>query len=99
MNSSPLGTILNLLSTISFSNLVNEIHDEQDVKDKDEEGGLFHFSCLDFDFFLSFLLGRFTISGHDDGEFLFLFFDLRGISFLLVKEVCGFSDTLFASLS
>lgn len=90
---------MNFLSTISFSNLVNEMHDELDVKDNDEEGALFHFSCLDFDFFLSFLLERFTISGHDDGEFLFLFFDLRGLSSLLVKEVCGFSDTLFASLS
>lgn len=75
------------------------MHDELDVKDKDEEGGLFHFPGLDFYFFLSFLLGRFTISGHDDGEFIFLFLDLRGLSSLFVKEVCGFSDTLFASLS
>ena len=98
MNSSPLGTILNLLSTISFPDSVDELDDELD-EDEDEEGYLFLFSPLDLDLFRLFLLERFTISGLDKGEFLFLFLDLCRLSCFLVEEVSRFSDTLFASPS
>ena len=96
LNSSPLGIILNLLSTISFSDLVGELDDELN-EDEDEEAELFLFSCLDLDFFLLFLLERLTTSGLD--EFLFLFLDLCRLSCLLAEEVSGFSDTLFAGSS
>ena len=79
MNSSPLGTILNLLSTIYFSDSVDELDDELD-ENEDEEGNLFLCSRLDLDFFRLFLLERFTISGLDEGEFLFLFLDLCCLS-------------------
>ena len=98
MNSSPLGTILNLLSTISFSDSVEEPDDEMDEAE-DEEGDLFLFSRLDLDFFRLFLLERFTISGLDEGEFIFLFLDLCRLSCFLVDEVSRFSDTLFAGSS
>ena len=94
MNSSPLGTILNLLSAISFSDSVDELDDELY---EDEEGDLFLFSRLDFDFFRLFLLERFTISRLDEGEFLFL--DLCRLYSFFVEEVSSFSDTLFAGLS
>ena len=42
LNSSPLGTILNFLSTISFSDSVNELYDELDENEY-EEGNLFLF--------------------------------------------------------
>ena len=35
-NSSPLGIILNLLSTISFSDSVDQLDDGLDIKDEDE---------------------------------------------------------------
>ena len=54
LNSSFLGTILNLLSTISSSDSVDELDDELDIKDEDEEGDLFLFSRLDLDFFRFF---------------------------------------------
>ena len=63
LNSSPLGTILNLLSTISFYDSVDELDDELD-EDEDEEGDLFLFSRLDLDFFPLLLLERFTILAH-----------------------------------
>ena len=62
MNSSPLGTILNLLSTISFSDSVDELDDELD-EDEYEEGNLFLFSRLDIDFFCLLLLEHFISSG------------------------------------
>ena len=74
LNFSPIETILNLLSAISFSDSVDELDDEMD-EDEDEENNLFPFSRLDFDFFRLFLLERFTISGLDKGEFIFLFLD------------------------
>ena len=43
LNSSPLGIIFDLFSTISFSNSVDELDDELDVKDEDEKGNLFLF--------------------------------------------------------
>ena len=43
LNSSPLRIILNLLSTISFSNSVDELDDELDIKDENEEGEFFLF--------------------------------------------------------
>ena len=43
LNSSPLGIILNLSSTILFSDSVDELDDELDIKDEDEEGDLFLF--------------------------------------------------------
>ena len=95
MNSSPLGIVLNLLSAISFSDSADELDGELN-NDEDEEGDLFLFSRLAFDFFLLFLLERFTISGFDEGEFLFLFLNLCSLSSLLAEEVSGFSDTLFA---
>ena len=98
LNSSLLGTILNLLSTISFSDSEDELDDEMD-EDEDEEDDLFLFSGLDVDFFHLFLLERFTISGLDKGEFLFLFLDLCRLSCFLVEEVSRFSDTLFAGSS
>ena len=61
LNSFPLGIILNLLSTISFSDFVNKLDDELDIKNEDEESELFFFSCLVLDFFRLFLLDRFTI--------------------------------------
>ena len=94
LNSSPLGTILNLLSTISFSDSVEKLDE-----DEDEEDDLFLFSRLELDFFCLFLLERFTISGLDEGEFLFLFLDLCRLYSFLVEEVSRFSDTLFAGSS
>ena len=73
---SPLGIILNLLSTILFSDSVDELEDEIEVKDEDDKGDLSLFSHLDFDFFLFFLLERFTVCGLDEGEFLFLYLNL-----------------------
>ena len=95
LNSSPMGTILNLLSTISFSDSVDELNDELD-EDEDEEGNLFFFSHLDLAFFRLFLLERFTIYGLDEGELIFLFLVLCRLSCFLVEEVSRFSDTLFA---
>ena len=46
LNFSPLRTILNLLSTISFSASVDELDDELD-EDEDEKGNLFVFSRPD----------------------------------------------------
>lgn len=59
---SPLGIILNLLSAISFSDSVDELEDETEVKVEDDEGDLSLFSYLDFDFFIFFLLERFTVA-------------------------------------
>ena len=98
LNSSPLGTILNLLSTISFSNSVDKLDDELG-EDEDEEGDLFIFSCLDLDVFRLFLLVRFSISGLDEGKFLFFFLDLYRLSSFFDEDVCTFSDTLFAGSS
>ena len=98
LNSSPLGTILNLLSTIYFSDSVDELDDELG-EDEDEEGDLFLFYRLDLDFFRLLLLVRFTISGLDEGEFLFLFLDLCRLSSFLVEEVFRFSNALFAGSS
>ena len=72
LNSSPLGTILNLLSTISLSGSLDELDDKLD-EGEDEKSDLFLFSCLDLDFFCLFLLERCTISGLDEGECIFLF--------------------------
>ena len=52
LNSSSLGTILNLLSTNSFCDSVDELDDELD---EDEEGDLFLYSRLDLNFFGLFL--------------------------------------------
>ena len=93
LNSLPLGTILNLLCTISFFDSVDELDDGMD-KDEDEEGNLSLFSRLDLDFFHLFLLEHFTFSGLDEGEFLFLFLDL-----FLVEKISRISNTLFAGLS
>ena len=60
MNSSHIETILSLLSIISFSNSVDELDDELNVKDEDEKGDLFLFSRLDLEFFLFSLMERFT---------------------------------------
>ena len=67
--------------------------------DENEEYDLFLFSRINFDLFLFFLLQRLTISGLDEGEFLFLFLDFCGLVCLLVEEVSEFPDTLFAGLS
>ena len=75
-NSSPLGTVLNLLCTISFSDSVDELDDGLGIKDADEGGNLFLFSRLDLHFFCLSLLERVTVSGIDEGEFIFLFLDL-----------------------
>ena len=96
LNSSLLGTIVNLLSTNSFSDSIDELDDELD---ENEESDLFLFSRIDLDFFRLFLLERFTISGLDEGEFLFLFLDLCRLSSFFVVEVSRFSDTLFAGSS
>ena len=93
-----VGTILNLLSTISFSGLADELDDEMD-EDEDEEDDLFLFSRLDLDFFRLFLLERFTFSGTDEGEFLFLFLDLCRLSGFVVEEVSRFSDIHFTGSS
>ena len=66
---------------ISFSDSVDKLDVELDIKDENEEGD------------------HFTISELDERELLFLFLDLRYLSCLLVEEVSGFSDTLFASSS
>ena len=57
------------------------------------------FSRIDLEFFRLFLLERFTISGLDEGEFLFLFLDLCRLSSFFVEEVSSFSDILFAGSS
>ena len=94
LNSSPLGTILNLLCTISFSDSVDKHDDELDGKE-DEEGDLCLFSCLDLGFHL-FLLEHFTISGLDEGEFIFFFLVLCYLCCFLVEKISRCSDTLFA---
>ena len=99
LNSSSLETILNLLSTISFSDSVRP-----GWWTGYKRWGLgrrtFHFfSCFHLDFFLLFLLKRFAISRLDEGEFLFLFLDLCCLSCLLVEEVSAFSNTLLAGSS
>ena len=96
LNSSLLGTILKILSTISFSDSVDELDDELD---EDEEGELFLFCRLNPDFFRVFLIEHFTISGLDEGEFIFLFFVLCHLSCFLIEEVSRFSDTLFTGSS
>ena len=95
LNSSPSGTILNLLLTISFSDSVDELDDERDG-DEDEQKDLFLFSRLDVEFFRLFLLEHFTISGLDEREIIFLFLDLCRLFSFLVEEVSRFFDTLFA---
>ena len=97
LNSSPLGTILNLLCNISFSDSVDKHDDELDGKE-DEEGDLCLFSCLDLGFHL-FLLEHFTISGLDEGEFIFFFLVLCYLCCFLVEEISRCSDTLFAGWS
>ena len=87
LNSSPLRIILNLFSTISFSDSVDELDDELDIKSGNEESNLGLFSSLDF--FLLFLLECL-------GEFHFIFLDLSHLFCLLVEEVSRFSDSLFA---
>ena len=89
LNSSPLRIILNLFSTLSFSDSVDELDDELDIKSGNEESNLGLFSGLDLDFFLLFLLECF-------GEFHFIFLDLSHLFCLLVEEVSRFSDSLFA---
>ena len=89
LNSSPLRIILNLFSTISFSDSVDELDDELDIKSGNEESNLGLFSSLDLDFFLLFLLECF-------GEFHFIFLDLSHLFCLLFEEVSRFSDSLFA---
>ena len=96
LNSSSLGTILNLLSTNSFCDSVDELDDELD---EDEEGDLFLYSRLDLNFFRLFLLEHFTISELDEGEFLFLFLEFCPLFFFFVEEVSWFSDTLFVGSS
>ena len=96
LNYSPFWTILNLLSTNSFSDSVDELDNELD---EDEESDLFLFSRLDLDFFRLFLLESFTISGLDEGEFSFLFLDLCRLSSFFIEEVSRFSDTLSAGSS
>ena len=39
----------------------DELDDELDVKNEDEEGDLFLFSCLDLDLFLLFFVGAFYL--------------------------------------
>ena len=63
---------------------------------KMRKGVFILFSRFDLDFLLLFLLGHFTISGIDEEEFMSLFLDLYRLSCLLVEEVPGFFDTLFA---
>ena len=83
---------MNILSTISFSDSVDELDDKLD-EDEDEEG--------DLDFSRLILLEHFTVSGLglDEGEFIFFFIDLCRLSCFLVEEVSRFSDTLFANSS
>ena len=80
---SPLGIILILLSTILFSDSLDELHAELD-EDGDEEDDLFLFSHLNLDFIRLFLLERFPICGLDEGEFIFLSHDLCSLSCFLV---------------
>ena len=70
LNSSPLGEILNLLSTISISDSVDELDNELDVKYEDEEGNLFLFSRLDYAFFLIFSWGFLLSLGLMKGNLL-----------------------------
>ena len=98
MNSSPLGTILNILSAISFSDSVDELDDKVD-EDEYEEGDLFLFSHLDLDFFCLFLLQCSTFSWLDEGKLFFLFLDLFRLSCFPIEEVSRFSDTFFAGSS
>ena len=69
-NSAPLEAVLTLLSTISFTDSVDEIDDQLDIKDKHEKGDLFFFFSRHYlDFFRLFLLERFNISRFDEGDF------------------------------
>ena len=69
-NSAPLEAVLTLLSTISFTDSVDEIDDQLDIKDKHEKGDLFFFFSRQYlDFFRLFLLERFNISRFDEGDF------------------------------
>ena len=51
--------VLNFLSTISFSDLVDKLHDELNIKDENEEGDLLFSLCLDLDFISSLFLEPF----------------------------------------
>ena len=57
------------------------------------------FSRLDLEIFRLFLLERFTISGLDEGEFLFLFLNLCRLSSVFVEEISRIFDTFFAGSS
>ena len=70
LNSSPLGEILNLLPTISFSDSVDELDNELDVKYEDEEGNLFLFSRFAYAFFLIFSWGFLLSLGLMKGNLL-----------------------------
>ena len=62
LNFSPLGIILNLLSTRSFSDSVDELGDHLDVKYKDEEGDLFLFLAFTLTSFLYFCWSVLSLS-------------------------------------
>ena len=57
------------------------------------------FLALTLTSLFSFLLEWFTTPGLDEEQFLFLFFDLFYLPCLLVEEVSGLSNTLFAGSS
>ena len=88
LNSSPLGIILNLLSTISFYESVDELCDKSHIKDKDEEGNLFFLSLT-----LPSLLSLGLVKGN------FLSFSLSCIVYLtsFLKTFIGFLCWLIIS--
>ena len=94
MNSSPFGTILNLLSTISFSDSVDELNDELDEGEY-EEGDLFLFSHLNLASFVSFCWSVLLSPGLiKENLFSFSLTCAIYLAFLLVKSL----DFLIPSL-
>ena len=99
-NSFPSG-ILKHLSTISFSDSLDKLNDQLDVKDEDGNCNLSLFSRLDLDFFFSFCYSvlLFLSLSLLCSLFLFLFIELCHFPCLLGEEVSGFFDILFTGSS
>ena len=99
-NSAPSEAVLNLLSTIWFTDSEDEIDDQLDINDKNEKGDLFFFfSRHNLDFFRLFLLECFNISRFDEGDFFSFFLACVTYLCFFVEEITKISDTLFAGSS
>ena len=97
MNSSPLGIIFNFLSTISFSDSVDELDDELDTKDEDENATFSIFLALTLTAFVSFCWGVLLSPGSMKGNFFsFLLTCVVYLAFLLRKSLGFLMPSLLA---